>query len=199
MNDDIPALTDADFEAAIRQRPGHGRAPALRTAHPRPVPQSNADEFMIYEWEDTQWAEGPMEPVDVASEARDRGVEPRGPHPDDADDRLQRALDLLGSTLSPTLVRQHIQQSAPPSETVQAIMASTKSPPTEGALERLLPALIEVWNVTPRPELDGRSPAETIGAATPATAQQPKVGRNDMCPCGSGQKYKRCYLRNAPN
>jgi SEC-C motif-containing protein len=23
----------------------------------------------------------------------------------------------------------------------------------------------------------------------------PKVGRNDLCPCGSGQKYKRCCLR----
>lgn len=23
----------------------------------------------------------------------------------------------------------------------------------------------------------------------------PKVGRNDPCPCGSGQKYKRCCLK----
>jgi uncharacterized protein YecA (UPF0149 family) len=22
----------------------------------------------------------------------------------------------------------------------------------------------------------------------------PKVGRNDLCPCGSGRKYKRCCL-----
>jgi uncharacterized protein YecA (UPF0149 family) len=22
---------------------------------------------------------------------------------------------------------------------------------------------------------------------------QPKVGRNEMCPCGSGKKYKRCH------
>ncbi|MFN2460106.1 MAG: SEC-C metal-binding domain-containing protein [Candidatus Velthaea sp.] len=25
----------------------------------------------------------------------------------------------------------------------------------------------------------------------PATAE--KVGRNDLCPCGSGKKYKRCH------
>jgi preprotein translocase subunit SecA len=26
--------------------------------------------------------------------------------------------------------------------------------------------------------------------------QQPKVGRNDPCPCGSGKKYKKCCGRN---
>ncbi|HLC43350.1 MAG TPA: SEC-C metal-binding domain-containing protein, partial [Methylomirabilota bacterium] len=25
-----------------------------------------------------------------------------------------------------------------------------------------------------------------------------KVGRNDPCPCGSGQKYKRCHGTSAP-
>jgi uncharacterized protein YecA (UPF0149 family) len=24
---------------------------------------------------------------------------------------------------------------------------------------------------------------------------QPKVGRNDPCPCGSGKKYKKCHGR----
>ncbi|HEY6729199.1 MAG TPA: preprotein translocase subunit SecA [Polyangiaceae bacterium] len=27
----------------------------------------------------------------------------------------------------------------------------------------------------------------------PATRQEPKVGRNDLCPCGSGQKFKKCH------
>ena len=27
--------------------------------------------------------------------------------------------------------------------------------------------------------------------------EQPKVGRNDPCPCGSGKKYKKCCGRNA--
>lgn len=30
-----------------------------------------------------------------------------------------------------------------------------------------------------------------MGAATRTTAQ-PKIGRNDRCPCGSGLKFKRC-------
>jgi len=25
---------------------------------------------------------------------------------------------------------------------------------------------------------------------------QPKVGRNDPCPCGSGRKYKQCHGAN---
>jgi len=32
-------------------------------------------------------------------------------------------------------------------------------------------------------------------ALSPATVRrdQPKVGRNDPCPCGSGRKYKACH------
>jgi preprotein translocase subunit SecA len=26
----------------------------------------------------------------------------------------------------------------------------------------------------------------------------PKVGRNDLCPCGSGKKYKKCHGENEP-
>jgi preprotein translocase subunit SecA len=31
---------------------------------------------------------------------------------------------------------------------------------------------------------------------TPVVAQ-PKIGRNDQCPCGSGKKYKKCCGKNA--
>ncbi|MDH3771994.1 MAG: SEC-C metal-binding domain-containing protein, partial [Nitrospirota bacterium] len=26
----------------------------------------------------------------------------------------------------------------------------------------------------------------------PVVRSEPKVGRNDLCPCGSGKKYKKC-------
>jgi preprotein translocase subunit SecA len=29
--------------------------------------------------------------------------------------------------------------------------------------------------------------------AQPFTREQPKVGRNEPCPCGSGKKYKQCH------
>jgi preprotein translocase subunit SecA len=31
------------------------------------------------------------------------------------------------------------------------------------------------------------------GSRKPVTRSQPKVGRNDPCPCGSGKKYKHCH------
>jgi preprotein translocase subunit SecA len=39
------------------------------------------------------------------------------------------------------------------------------------------------------------APARPAAKATPAlrTATGEKVGRNDPCPCGSGQKYKKCH------
>jgi uncharacterized protein YchJ len=27
----------------------------------------------------------------------------------------------------------------------------------------------------------------------PFVREQPKIGRNDACPCGSGKKYKKCH------
>jgi preprotein translocase subunit SecA len=37
--------------------------------------------------------------------------------------------------------------------------------------------------------------AEEAAAQKPQTVQrqEPKVGRNDPCPCGSGKKYKKCH------
>ncbi|GHV66521.1 protein translocase subunit SecA [Spirochaetia bacterium] len=41
----------------------------------------------------------------------------------------------------------------------------------------------------------GRSPARGQGEAVTVIRSQPKVGRNDPCPCGSGKKYKHCHGR----
>ena len=40
--------------------------------------------------------------------------------------------------------------------------------------------------------MEGRRPGERLG---PVVRDQPKVGRNEPCPCGSGKKYKRCCGR----
>ena len=40
---------------------------------------------------------------------------------------------------------------------------------------------------------DQASTAEEPVAPQPITRAQPKVGRNDPCPCGSGKKYKQCH------
>ncbi|MGV7210071.1 UPF0149 family protein [Oxalobacteraceae bacterium A2-2] len=48
-------------------------------------------------------------------------------------------------------------------------------------LEANLPAIYKWW--VPR----RKSPVSTV------TREEPKVGRNDDCPCGSGKKYKKCH------
>ena len=59
---------------------------------------------------------------------------------------------------------------------------------------------------SPQPgALPGSPPASRPGArpasrpapppVTPFTREQPKIGRNQPCPCGSGKKYKRCHGR----
>ena len=40
-------------------------------------------------------------------------------------------------------------------------------------------------------ELGGKAP-RTSGSNEPIINNEPKVGRNDTCPCGSGKKYKNC-------
>ena len=40
---------------------------------------------------------------------------------------------------------------------------------------------------------DSDEAAAPSAAPQPMTRAQPKVGRNDPCPCGSGKKYKQCH------
>jgi len=40
----------------------------------------------------------------------------------------------------------------------------------------------------------GRSPGQAPARPKTFRREQPKVGRNELCPCGSGKKYKRCCM-----
>ncbi len=55
--------------------------------------------------------------------------------------------------------------------------ASRVPPPQDAAMDREEPVPVN------RPE---------PGGPPPVKSSQPKVGRNDPCPCGSGKKYKKC-------
>jgi hypothetical protein len=58
----------------------------------------------------------------------------------------------------------------------------------EGAAVILAPTLtiIEAFDAA----LAGTRPGQPLG---PVVREQPKVGRNEPCPCGSGKKFKRCH------
>ena len=69
-----------------------------------------------------------------------------------------------------------------------------------GKIPDELRALQEEWMTTPRPTLEGKTPSELLGGRSliPQKVEtvrraEPKVGRNDPCPCGSGKKYKKCH------
>jgi preprotein translocase subunit SecA len=49
----------------------------------------------------------------------------------------------------------------------------------------------------PQPPGGGIGPAGPRPAVQPQQREEPKVGRNDPCPCGSGKKYKKCCGRDA--
>ncbi len=157
-----------------------------------------SDEFLISKWEDTDWADGPMEPVvpvNVAAITAELDPDPAPsqgtarPHDPDAD--LRRALEVAGCTMPPHQVRELVQSSVRPMEVVERILQTSTLPPTKAALDELLPLLIELWDSAPRDELFGRSPESVHGE--PRGRQ---VGRNAPCPCGSGLLYR--PVRSAP-
>jgi hypothetical protein len=55
------------------------------------------------------------------------------------------------------------------------------------------------WLSTPRSAFGGKTPSDmlspALGKVETVRHQNPRVGRNDPCPCGSGKKYKKCCGR----
>ena len=48
----------------------------------------------------------------------------------------------------------------------------------------------------PETEQDAAAQSNTSAKRRPVRVDK-KVGRNDLCPCGSGKKFKNCHGRNA--
>jgi hypothetical protein len=98
--------------------------------------------------------------------------------------RLKGALAIIQTAAKP----------APPKQ--QTVLEFKKvhlaDPPAESAPN---PAQSGIY-VHPRPfAASSDIPAAHNPAQSPRTVP-PKVGRNELCPCGSGKKYKRCCLDN---
>ncbi len=71
------------------------------------------------------------------------------------------------------LIEEDVREAAMAPETATVIF-----PPTQVVVEAFDAALA------------GRRPGERQGTMA---RQEPKVGRNDLCPCGSGKKFKKCH------
>ncbi len=80
--------------------------------------------------------------------------------------------------------------------------AERKQPRREVAMHRT----VDAYAAAPQSQPDASPRASAPGggirsgpraAAAPLQREEPKVGRNDPCPCGSGKKYKKCCGQGA--
>ncbi|MDE1999234.1 MAG: preprotein translocase subunit SecA [Burkholderiales bacterium] len=86
-------------------------------------------------------------------------------------------LDTIKMDVTRTLLTVRIQSRDEALEAAQAIEQQAES----------------LRNVTyTHPDEEGKAVTEPVGGAA-AAQQMPRVGRNDPCPCGSGEKYKNCH------
>jgi preprotein translocase subunit SecA len=69
-------------------------------------------------------------------------------------------------------------------------------PPTARPVGGPLPGR-ESLGISKEPEADNNGNELQLVIPSPRKEAQPRTGRNDPCPCGSGKKYKNCHGRTA--
>jgi len=79
-------------------------------------------------------------------------------------------------------------------EDVGAVEPPPSDPSTLRFQHAAAPSLASA-SAAPRPPAALRPPAQPAEPVAPYVREQPKVGRNQPCPCGSGKKYKQCHGR----
>jgi len=67
-----------------------------------------------------------------------------------------------------------------------------RDPVQARARQRISPAQADHRAIGSFGAMRNQERAEATGAAVQIKRNEPKVGRNDPCPCGSGKKYKKC-------
>jgi transposase-like protein len=115
--------------------------------------------------------------------------------------RLKAALAVIQTAAAPAPPKQQtvlefkkVQLADPPAKSAPNPAQSNPSHPT--SVEVHNPAQSEI-HVHPRPfAAPNQLPLVHNPAQSPRTVPT-KIGRNELCPCGSGKKYKRCCLDNS--
>lgn len=154
----------------------------------------NSEEFLIRNWQSSLFADGVPDPLCVAPTSSSTSVP--GPTPDALPAPLQARLAAALGPSQPDIAElvALIDAAKHPTDVLQRLLAHNSAAPPREGVQELMGLIMEAWNATPRTELGGRAPAAVHAEArAPATAP-PRVGRNAPCPCGSGQKYKKCCL-----
>ncbi|TAK03625.1 preprotein translocase subunit SecA [Patescibacteria group bacterium] len=71
--------------------------------------------------------------------------------------------------------------------------AATHAIAQQRAQEELTKSVFERAGVQLQGAVTESAPASTSSSSPSSSSSSDKVGRNDLCPCGSGLKYKRCH------
>ncbi|EIT84858.1 secC motif containing protein [Fictibacillus macauensis ZFHKF-1] len=112
---------------------------------------------------------------------------------------LKQNYGLVGKELD--FVMMDIMESAQKDEPLGQTMAILQDMiefETVEELHGLMDLIVKLNNSTPKWVLKGHSPNEVSSSAPPISRPsnviplQPKLGRNELCHCGSGKKYKKC-------
>lgn len=117
------------------------------------------------------------------------------------DEQMAALIESLPPGVDPKQVQQML--STPRGQMLADFGAFCEEKGYEDSDEELMRIAHEEWLQTPRPSLEGKKPADVLegGRLLPDKVEtfrreEPKVGRNDPCPCGSGKKYKKCHGKN---
>ncbi|OGE80346.1 MAG: hypothetical protein A2826_02730 [Candidatus Doudnabacteria bacterium RIFCSPHIGHO2_01_FULL_43_23] len=86
-----------------------------------------------------------------------------------------------------------INSSSHPEEVLNAVLANSSFTPSMNSGFQLFDLMIKLWNVTPREEFQGLNPEEIRHLDPHGIFNKSKLGRNELCYCGSGRKYKKCH------
>ena len=116
---------------------------------------------------------------------------------------FETLIGLVESTVAARIFRVHLQQQ--PRVSIDLSQAQAKKEDIHESLTKeVADATVPTAASAPQSTQGNLSDLATAlktakGGSLPTPgSKQIKIGRNDLCPCGSGLKYKKCGLINAP-
>jgi len=170
---------------------------ASQAADERPEVAAQFTELLAVLAPDLRGPEAPPEQDpeqdEIADEAADSGTD---------EPLSEMDFAALAKSLPPSVDPRQVQQmlATPRGQMLADFGVFCEEQGYEDSNEELMRTAHDEWLQTPRESLDGKRPADVLegGRLLPEKVEtyrreEPKVGRNDPCPCGSGKKYKKCH------
>jgi hypothetical protein len=111
------------------------------------------------------------------------------------EEMFQLMLNTYGVPTSVEDIQRRINQATSPAEVINFLHDLDFECTDLAATGKFVSNLTDLWNHTPREDLHGLTPQEqslyrvTVSPGRAAV----KTGRNDLCPCQSGKKFKKCH------